>query len=234
MSEQQDFAIQLIQARLEGRQAIAALAEQHLPLVAAMVRRFPWSGREREELYQQGCVGLMKALARYDPDYGTTFSTYAVSMILGEMRMLCRNDAPLHISRRDRELRSRIRRAERLLTSTLGREPTVQELASALRMEPTELMLSMEEISVASMDASSGNGQTIASLLPDSDAWMDRVLMRDIIARLPAEDQRLLLMRYRLGKTQAETARAMGISQMQVSRKESAIKASLREAWYAE
>lgn len=235
MTAQQDFTAKLTLARAEGREAVAALAEQHLPLVAAMVKRFPWYGREREELYQQGCVGLMKAMARFDPAYGVTFSTYAAAMILGEMRMLCRIDAPVHIPRRDRELRSRIRRAERMLTMHLGRDPTVQELAAALRMDAAELMLSMEEITVTSMDTPSSSGtRAMADLLPAEDGWLDRLMLRDIVARLPRDDQRLLLMRYRLGKTQTETARAMGVSQVQISRRESAIKAALREAWNAE
>lgn len=235
MTARRDFSAELTQARMNGREAVAALAEEHLPLVAAMVSRFPWYGREREELYQQGCVGLMKAMARYDPSYGTAFSTYAAAMILGEMRMLCRNDAPVHIPRRDRELRSRVRRTERMLTEHLGRDPTVQELASAMRMDAAELMLAMEDITVSSMDAApAGGGHTLAELLPEQDDWLDRLLLRDIVSRLPREDQRLLLMRYRLGKTQAETARAMGMTQVQVSRRESAVKAALRQAWTKE
>ncbi|MGN0762231.1 MAG: sigma-70 family RNA polymerase sigma factor [Aristaeellaceae bacterium] len=235
MTARRDFSAELTRARMNGREAVAALAEEHLPLVAAMVSRFPWYGREREELYQQGCVGLMKAMARYDPSYGTAFSTYAAAMILGEMRMLCRNDAPVHIPRRDRELRSRVRRTERMLTEHLGRDPTVQELASAMRMDAAELMLAMEDITVSSMDAlPAGGGHTLAELLPEQDDWLDRLLLRDIVSRLPREDQRLLLMRYRLGKTQAETARAMGMTQVQVSRRESAVKAALRQAWTKE
>ena len=233
-SPAKDFSAALSAARMQGRQAMQELAEDHLPLVAAMVRRFPWRAREREELYQQGCVGLMKALARYDPSMGTGFSTYAAAMILGEMRMLCRMDAPIHVPRRDRELRSRIRRAERTLAGQLGREPTIQELAQLLRMEPAELALSMEEIQVTSMDAPLPDGRSLQELLPDRDDWMNRLLLRDAVSRLSREDQRLLLLRLRLGKTQAETARAMGISQVQVSRREAAIKQRLRQAWTEE
>ena len=229
-----DFPSALSMARMQGRQAMQELAEDHLPLVAAMVRRFPWHAREREELYQQGCVGLMKDLARYDPSMGTSFSTYAAAMILGEMRMLCRLDAPVHVPRRDRELRSRIRRAERTLASRLGREPTMQELAALLRMEPAELALSMEEIQVTSMDAPLPDGRSLQELLPDRDDWMNRLLLRDAVSHLSREDQRLLLLRLRLGKTQAETARAMGISQVQVSRREAAVKQRLRRAWTGE
>lgn len=227
-----DFTAALSMARLQGQQAMKKLAENHLPLVAAMVRRFPYHQHEREELYQQGCVGLMKALARYDPSLGTAFSTYAAAMILGEMRMLCRMDTPIHIPRRDREIRSRLRRAENLLTAHLGREPTVQELAKVLRAEPTELMLAMEEVSVTSMDSSPRlDGHPLADLLPAQDDWMNRLLLKDLIARLPKRDQKLLLMRLCLGKTQSETARALGMSQVQVSRREMALKQQLRHAW---
>lgn len=227
-----DFAAALSMARLQGQQAMKQLAENHLPLVAAMVRRFPCHQHEREELYQQGCVGLMKALARYDPSLGTAFSTYAAAMILGEMRMLCRMDTPIHIPRRDRELRSRLHRAENLLTAHLGREPTVQELAEVLRADPTELMLAMEEVSVTSMDGSPRlDGHPLADLLPARDDWMNRLMLKDLIARLPKRDQKLFLMRLCLGKTQAETARALDMSQVQVSRREMALKQQLRRAW---
>ena len=233
-SPAKDFSAALSAARMQGRQAMQELAEDHLPLVAAMVRRFPWHAREREELYQQGCVGLMKALARYDPSMGAGFSTYAAAMILGEMRMLCRMDAPVHVPRRDRELRSRVRRAERTLAGRLGREPTMQELAQLLRMEPAELALSMEQIQVTSMDAPLPDGRSLQELLPDRDDWMNRLLLRDAVSHLSREDQRLLLLRLRLGKTQAETARVMGISQVQVSRREAAVKQRLRRAWTEE
>ncbi|MBQ8312936.1 MAG: sigma-70 family RNA polymerase sigma factor [Clostridia bacterium] len=226
-----DFAAALTHAREEGKLALQELAEDHLSLVAAMVRRFPWHNKEKEELYQQGCVGLMKALARFDPTYGVRFSTYAAAMILGEMRMLCRLDAPIHIPRGDRELRSRIRKAEGQLTAHLGRSPTVQELASLLRMDAAELILAMEQIQVTSTSAESA--RPLLDLLPDQDDWMTRLLLRDIIERLPFCDQRLLLLRLRFGKTQAETARALGITQVQVSRREATLKQQIRQAWLA-
>ena len=208
-----------------------ALAENHLPLVAAMVRRFPWRQREREELYQQGCIGLMKALARYDASLGTAFSTYAAAMILGEMRMLSRMDMPVHVPRRDRELRSRIKRAESRLTAHLGREPTVQEIAEMLRIDPTELVLSMEEISVTSIDAETTTGMQMIELLPDRDDWMSRLLLRDLVSRLPERDRKLLLLRYRYGLSQTETAKRLGMTQVQVSRREMQVKAQLKKEW---
>lgn len=171
----------------------------------------------------------MKALARFDPTHGTAFSTYAAAMILGEMRSLCRVEAPVHVPRGDRELRSRIRHAEGTLMAHLGREPTVQELATALRMEPTELTLAMEQISVLSIDTTSGH--SLVELLPDRTDWETRLLLRDMIARLPKNDQRLLMLRLRYGRSQAETARALGTTQVQVSRREQALKQQIRQAW---
>ena len=110
----------------------------------------------------------------------------------------------------------------------------MQELAQLLRMEPAELALSMEQIQVTSMDAPLPDGRSLQELLPDRDDWMNRLLLRDAVSHLSREDQRLLLLRLRLGKTQAETARAMGISQVQVSRREAAVKQRLRRAWTEE
>lgn len=231
-AETQAFAAQLMDARLGGKEAMQALAENHLPLVAAMVRRFPSPYHEREELYQQGCIGLMKALSRFDPSLGTAFSTYAAAMILGEMRSLCRLDAPIHIPRGLRERRSRIRRAQDQLTSHLGREPTISEVASLLRVEPAELAMDMEQITISSADTATG--QSLVELLPDTTDWETRLLLRDMLSRLPKADQRLLMLRLHLNKTQAETAKALGMTQVQVSRREQAIKQQLRRAWQAE
>lgn len=206
-------------------------AEDHLPLVAAVLRRFPHRYCEREELYQQGCVGLMKALARYEPERGAAFSTYAAAMILGEMRMLSRQNAPIHIPRQEREQRIRIRKAMHTLSAQLGREPTVHELASMLRMDAAELMLQMEEITVSSTDEPLSDGRNLLEHLPDADDWMRRIEIRDMIERLPEVDRRLLTLRYMHGFTQAETARQLGMTQVQVSRREIVLRKELRDAW---
>lgn len=222
----------LISARTGECTAIQAAAIQHLPLVAMMVRRCPQYGREPEELYQQGCVGLMKAIARYDPCRGTTFSTYAASMILGEMRMLPRLNAPIHIPRPEREERQRIRRAQEKLTAHLGREPTITELASLLRMDASELVMLMDEVTVSSTDALSAEGTALHEHLPDTDDWLSRFELRDLLAHLPEQDQRLMLLRYQEGLSQAETARRLGMTQMQVSRREAVLRRQLRREWY--
>lgn len=216
----------------EAHEAHRVAAEDHLPLVAAMVRRFPPGLHEPEELYQQGCVGLMKAIARYDPDYGTAFSTFAVPLILGEMRLLSRRDCLVHIPRPERELRQRIRRAQEALTRALNREPTVQELAAHLRMEAAELVQLMEEVTVTSADAETDDGSPLGDVLADPDDWLTRVELRDMIDRLPERDRHLLQLRYGEGCSQTETAAQLGMTQVQVSRRERVLRRQLRDVWY--
>lgn len=225
-----DFTRTLDAARSAGTAAMQALAEKHLPLVGLMVRRFPTSGASREELYQQGVIGLMKALHQFDPTRGTAFSTYAAALILGEMRMLQRQNAALHIPRPEIELRRRIRQAETALSCQLNRPPTVPELAEALRMDAAELMLHMDDLSVASTDAASPGGKPLSELLADPEDWQTRVELRDILSRLPEKDQQLVLLRYRIGLTQAVAGQRLGMTQMQVSRREKIIRTLLARA----
>ena len=225
-----DFTAEWQQARDVGPEAMQALAEKHLPLVGLMVRRFPCVGLPREELYQQGALGLMKALQRYDPSRGIAFSTYAAAMILGEMQMLQRQSACIHVSRTEMTLRQHIRQAKRELAARLAREPTITELADALHMDAAELTLHMEDVTVASADAPSPGGTPLAELLPDPEDWQKRVELRDILSRLPAADRKLILLRHRLGLTQTEAGQHLGMTQMQVSRREKIIRTLLRRA----
>lgn len=220
--------------RQEKQRAVQAAAEHHLPLVAAALRRFPHQGYEREELYQQGCLGLMKALARFDPERGTAFSTYAVTMIMGEMRMLSRQSAPVHIPRTDREQRQRVRRVCGILRQQLGREPTIDEAAQAMRMEAAELAFLMESVQVTSTDAPGSDGRMLLDRLADADAWETRLELRDLLSRLPERDMKLLLLRYRMGLSQRETGDRLGMTQTQVSRREGRLLRSLREEWQRE
>ncbi len=229
---QPDFRIALLTAREQGRAAMQALAEEHLPLVAAMVRRFPAGMYEPEELYQQGCIGLMKALLRFRPETGVSFSTYAVPMILGEMRQLSRQNAPVHIPRTEQETRRRLRQTETALTATLHRDPTVTELAAALRMDAAEVALLMEEVTVTSTDALSDEGTPLSDTLSSPDEWITRVEIRDLINRLPETDRQLMHQRCLESCSQAETANRLGMTQVQVSRREAVLRRQLRNAWY--
>lgn len=224
-----DFAQELLQARAAGPEAMKALAEKHLPLVLTMARRFP-SAWSRNELCQQGVIGLMKALRHFDPSRGTSFSSYAAALILGEMRTLARFAQPLRIPRTEAALRRAIRQAEATLTATLHREPTISELAGEMHMDAAELMLHMEEITVTSTDALSPSGSSILDFLPDPEDWQSRLELCDILGKLPVLDRKLILLRYRLGLTQSQAGQRLGMTQMQVSRREAVIRTLLRRA----
>lgn len=206
-------------------------AEDYMWLVTSMLRRFPHRNCETEDLYQQGCLGLLKAIARFEPTYGSSFKAYAAAMIIGEMRMLSRLSAPVHIPRTEREMRMRIKQAFNLLSGQLAREPTIHELSSLLKIEPAELTLLMEDISVTSADAENENGTPLWESIADPDAWLDKVELRDLIQQLPERDRMLLQYRYYDGLSQAETARRLAMTQVQVSRRERVLKKLLRNEW---
>lgn len=224
------FAEELLHARQAGPEALQALAEKHLPLVAAMVNRLPVSSISREDLYQQGVVGLMKALNRFSPEKGVAFSTYAVPFILGEMRQLQRQAALLHIPRAETALRKQIRQRTDALRRQLHREPSVCELAEALHMDAAELMLHLDDVIVASSDAPGPTGKPFLAQLADPDDMEHRIELRDLLDRLPPSDRKLVLLRHRLGLTQAQAGQRLGLTQMQVSRREQAIRKAIQAA----
>lgn len=190
---------------------------RHLPLVGMALRRFPHSPEEREELYQQGCVGLMEAARRYDASRGA-FSTYAVPCILGEMRAWRRKASGM--PRTDYRLMCAIRAMQEKLTAEMHREPTVQELADALHITAEDVIA----------HAPGHQADADAALLPSPEDMERRIELRDILQRLPKQDQQLILLRHRLGLTQAETGARLGMTQMQVSRREAIIRTLLHRA----
>lgn len=231
---QQDHRQAIIYARMRGRDALQAFAEDHLPLVAALVRRFPPGLHEPEELYQQGCIGLMKAIARYSPEWGTAFSTYAVPLILGEMRMLSRQTASVHIPRPERELRMKLRRTEAELARVLSRDPTTTELAEAMRMDPADMMLVMDDVIVSSLDEPNTDGCAPLDRLSDQTDWLSKVELKDLLDRLPERDREMIRLRYIEGLSQRETAEKLGMTQVQISRREAVLRRQLRREWYGE
>lgn len=223
--------IRLIQCGDEA--ALAEMTRANLPLVQACLKRFRHCGRDMEELYQQGCLGLVKALKRFNPDFGVCFSTYAVPLILGEIRRFLRDDSPLHLVRQDKEQLQRLDKAIRQLQQSLGREPTLTEAAEVMRMEPGELVLLMEYRQPCSMDQAEPGQRPLWEAIgdPQSSQWMERLLLKDLIQRLPEQARQLIDLRYRFGKTQTQTAQALGISQVQVSRLEKRICQTLKTQW---
>ena len=206
--------------------------QNNLGLVHACAGRFRGRGVEYDDLYAAGCMGLVKAYDGFNTNRGVQFSTYAVPVILGEIKKLFRDGGTVKVSRSVKELGLRINALrERYLKST-GSEPTVSQLAG-------ELMVSSEQVALAIRA-----GQPALSLTPASDEdgvreldipvaspeeeLADRIGLAEVLRTLPEQDRRLILLRFFQGKTQSETAACLGTTQVQISRKERKILAQLR------
>ena len=228
----------LLQSAREGdRQAREALVKENLPLVRHLVKRFQDRDREYDDLFQYGCLGLLKAIDRFDPAFGTAFSTYAVPVILGEIRRFLRDDGSIHVARSIKENARRVEEARQGVLQASGREPTVDELCEALDLDREDILLALNaRQSVRSLDASiDADGElTLKDTLGTDcmEAVEKRLLLGSLLKALPREDMRLIALRYFQRRTQTEIAKEMGVSQAQVSRMESRILKRLRE--YAE
>lgn len=214
----------LLQAAQAGDQAAAQrLVEANQGLVWSVVRRYLPSGQDREDLYQLGCLGLLKAIQGFDLAFGTQFSTYAVPKIAGEIRRFLRDDGLVKVSRGQKEQAQAICRARDRLTAQLGREPTLSELAQDTGLAPEDIAAAdLATASVASLQAESGeSGLALEGMVasPEEDL-VERVALRTAIDRLPQQQRMLILLRYYKGLTQDKTAKILGVSQVQVSRLE--------------
>ena len=201
--------------------ALAALVRRHMPLVQALSRRFP----SPEDAFQQGCVGLVAAIRRYREDAGFAFSTYAVPVILGEMRRsTCRD-----MGWRTRNKLKRARDYQEQQLKEYGRMPPIKETAEKADLPPEELAMLLEMEKGPVYDET---GLLFASLPdPGGEVWLLRFCIRDILSRLPGEESWLIRQRFLLGRTQTELAQALQITQSSFSRQEKRARAHFQQAW---
>ncbi|HCT90707.1 MAG TPA: RNA polymerase sigma-G factor [Lachnospiraceae bacterium] len=214
------------------------LAEENMGLVWSIVRRFLNRGVEKEDLFQIGSIGLLKAIDKFDTGYDVCFSTYAVPMIAGEIKRFLRDDGMIRVSRSLKELSVKAWQSREELERQLGREPTVTEIAGELGIEVEELSMAMEagaDVESLQQVIYQGDGTeiTLMDKLENNDEptgrVLDRMLLEGLLKRLDAQEKQLILMRYYQEKTQSAIAEKLGISQVQVSRMEKRILKKLRE-----
>lgn len=207
------------------------VVQSNLGLVHTCAKRFVGRGIEYDDLFQAGCVGLVKAVDGFEPERGLCFSTYAVPLILGEMRHLFREGGAIKVSRSLRSLATQVGRMREKLLSAHGREPTVEELASELGIEPA---LAAQAVCVAlpplSLTRSEEGEEGQIDLPCDSpeESVTDKLALRQVMAELPTRDRALIEMRYLRKMTQQAVADHLGMTQVQVSRKEKAILLEMR------
>ena len=230
------YAHELLSAAREGdKQAAEALLEANSGLIWSVVRRFYGRGVEGDDLYQLGCLGFLKALQTFDEDYGTRFSTYAVPKISGEIRRFLRDDGPVKLSRSMKERSVLVRNAREALFQRLGREPRLSELSAETGLQPEEIAdidLATEE--VVSLQQSLGeDGAELQDMVFDREAEekkLDFLALREALARLPEKERTVIGLRYFRGRTQAASAKLLGVSQVQVSRLERRALQDLRKS----
>ena len=208
------------------------MIQQNMGLVHACAHKFKGRGIEYEDLFQAGCMGLIKATDAFDESRGVRFSTYAVPVILGEMRRLFRDGGTVKVSRTLKELSLKAVRTKERLSIEMGREPTVSELASALDLEVSAVVEALSAATPAlSLTGSDEEGAPQIDLPVQSpeEELSDRISLRQVLSLLEKKDQMLIRLRYFQGKTQVETAQALDMTQVQVSRREKKILLRLRE-----
>ena len=218
--------IELIAAAQQGDQdACDRLVRENAGLIWSIVRRYYGRGAEPEDLYQLGCMGFLKAIRGFDLSYGTQFSTYAVPKIAGEIRRFLRDDGPVKVSRGLKERGAGLRAVRGRLSVQLGREPTLSELAEETGLTPEEIAAADTAAEpVISLQSETGEGGlTLEGMLTsggEEEGLVERITLRSAIAGLPEREQQVLVLRYYRGMTQMNTARVLGVSQVQVSRLE--------------
>ncbi len=208
------------------------LVTENIGLVHACCRRFIGRGIEYDDLFGAGCIGLIRAANGFESERGIMFSTYAFPAIMGEIRRLFRDGGTVKVSRSLRELNMKAARERERLAKSLGREPTVNELSDVLAVSPEELAEAMcATQSTVSLTVTDEDGESQLDL-PDEDKTellCDKLSLHKAIEELPERDRKLIVMRYFSGLTQIETARHLGMTQVQVSRRERSVIEQMRE-----
>lgn len=203
--------------------------ESNLPLVHKLANRFRGRGVEYEDLYAAGCVGLVKAADRFEPERGLCFSTYAVPVILGEIRRLFRDGGSIKISRSLKELSVKAARIRDQLSA--NGEPRISDIAQALGVTPEEAAEALcAGVPPVSLDHGGEDGEPLP-VPSDSgeDSLIDRLALRQCLSELSGEDREILILRYFRRKTQCETAQILGMTQVMISRRERKLLKELRE-----
>lgn len=210
---------------------------ENVGLIWSIVRRFLGRGQEADDLFQIGCIGLMKAVDKFELSYDVKFSTYAVPMITGEIKRFLRDDGMIKVSRTLKETASRVRKVQETLEGEYGREPTLAELAASLQLAEEEIVMALDSSAeVESLNKtiyySDGSDiilmDKIAEEVDRNEQLINHMALKKIISELDERDQSLIRMRFFEERTQTQVAKLLGVSQVQVSRMEKKLLLRLR------
>ena len=224
----------IVRSQKGDRDAGEQLVVENSGLIWSIARRYFGRGVDPDDLYQLGCVGFLKAVAGFDTEYGTQFSTYAVPKIAGEIRRFLRDDGAVKVSRSLKERAATVKMTRQRLMGTLGREPTISELAEETGFTVEEIATAETATSAAeSIQREAGeDGFTLEAVLTDGnqeEQLIERIALREAISRLPEREQMVIQLRFFRGLTQEKAAKILGVSQVQVSRIEKRALLALRD-----
>lgn len=230
-AEEADAVAELVRRAQAGdREARERLIKNNLRLVVGIARRFTGRGYDFEDLFQIGTIGLMKAVDKFDLSFGVQFSTYAVPMIVGEIRRFLRDDNPIKVSRSLKETALKAHRAMTSLGQRLGREPTLTELAAEVGVPPEELVYAFEATQAPTslsdpIYQDEGTSINVEDQLGEEkgEEWLDHVLLNQVLEKLSPREKYIIHARFFGDKTQTEVAAELGLSQVQISRLEKQI-----------
>ncbi len=221
---------ELIAAAQSGdKKARERLIHGNLRLVLSVIQKFSGRGESMDDLFQVGCIGLIKAIDCFDLSQNVQFSTYGVPMISGELRRFLRDHGAVRVSRSVRDTAYRVLQVKERLTSELGREPDVDTMAGELGIKRAEVVFALDSICepvslYEPVYSDSGESVCVMDQIGDTkntdEHWLEQIALGEAVGRLTQRERRILSLRFYLGKTQTEVAREIGISQAQVSRLE--------------
>ena len=232
--------MRLIELAQKGDQAAKQrLVEGNLKLVLSVIQRFLGRGENPDDLFQVGCIGLLKAIANFDTTKDVRFSTYGVPMIAGEVRRYLRDYSPIRVSRSVRDLAYRVLQCKQAMTAENGREPTFAQIAERLGVPEEDVVGAMDAVSTPvslyePVYTDGGDPLTVMDQVRDvkntDEQWLESIALRQAMQDLSERERRILALRFYDGRTQMEVAGSLGISQAQVSRLEKGALASIRKA----
>ena len=232
--------MRLIELAQKGDQAAKQrLVEGNLKLVLSVIQRFLGRGENPDDLFQVGCIGLLKAIANFDTTKDVRFSTYGVPMIAGELRRYLRDYSPIRVSRSVRDLAYRVLQCKQAMTAENGREPTFAQIAERLGVPEEDVVGAMDAVSTPvslyePVYTDGGDPLTVMDQVRDvkntDEQWLESIALRQAMQNLSERERRILALRFYDGRTQMEVAGSLGISQAQVSRLEKGALASIRKA----
>lgn len=231
--------LELIEKAKSGdKAALNKLVQNNFPLVSSISKKFLNRGYEYDDIFQIGCVGLVKAINNFNAKYSVQFSTYAVPMIMGEIKRFLRDDGLIKVSRSVKYTARKLHYDREELTSKLNREPTIEELAEYVGMTPEEIVFSLEAVNEPKYlyDSIHQEDGTPIYLIDkvkkseDEDAkTIDKIALKEALSKLDARSRQIIVLRYFKDITQVNVAKMLGISQVQVSRIEKKVLKSMKE-----